>query len=265
LTDRKRYRLTLHREVLDREIYDTASPRADSGAWDIIRAFATSEMTLPEAEERLKKHLGERYNTCDWHPALDAVMDAEDDTSRAQEAIHHLASKSQLPRLVIKLPRRLEGHESSVSQIVDVEKELMSSVEELVKRKRIIGCPPTFEELVNPIEEREVGDSPYRFEGGDAEIVAEVWHEIAVARGEVIELDDSDSEDEGDDSDDAPSRQELIKLCEKLEKACFRYGGEDFSLELPRQLHKYRAQLLHEDLCSSTQTSLTNYFTPKYP
>jgi hypothetical protein len=115
----------------------------------------------------------------------------------------------------------LEGHESSVSQIVDVEKELMSSVEELVKRKRIIGCPPTFEELVNPIEEREVGDSPYRFEGGDAEIVAEVWHEIAVAWGEVIELDDSDLEDEGDDSDDVPSRQELIKLCEKLEKACF--------------------------------------------
>ena len=104
MTDRKRYRLTLHREVLDRKIYDTASPRADSGAWDIIRAFATSEMTLPEAEERLKKHLGERYNTRDWHPALDAVMDAEDNTSHTQEAIHRLASKSQLPQLVIKLP-----------------------------------------------------------------------------------------------------------------------------------------------------------------
>jgi hypothetical protein len=77
-----------HREVLDRKIYDTESPRADYGAWDIIRAFA-----------------GDRYNIQDWQPALDAVMNAEGDTSRAQEAVHHLASKSQLPRLVIKLPQ----------------------------------------------------------------------------------------------------------------------------------------------------------------
>ena len=141
----------------------------------------------------------------------------------------------------------------------------MSSVEELVKCKKIIGCPPTIEDLVNPIEECKVGDSPYRFEGGDAKIMAKVWYEMAVARGEVIELDDLDSEDEGDDIDAHPSRQEVIKLCEELEKACFRYGGEDFSLELPHQLHKYRAQLLCEDLHSSTQTTLTDYFTPKCP
>jgi hypothetical protein len=59
--------------------------------------------------------------------------------------------------------------------------------------KRIIGLSPTLEDLVDPIEEREVGDSPYTFEGGDAEIVAEVLHEMAVAQGEVIELDDSDN------------------------------------------------------------------------
>jgi hypothetical protein len=93
-----------HREVLDRKIYNTESPCADCGAWDIIRAFAISEMTLPNAEERLQKHLGDRYNIQDWQPALDAVMNAEGDTLRAQEAVHHLASKSQLPRLVIKLP-----------------------------------------------------------------------------------------------------------------------------------------------------------------
>ena len=36
---------------------------------------------------------------------------------------------------------------------------------------------------VDLVEEREIGDSPYRFEGGDAEIVAVVQHEMAVARG----------------------------------------------------------------------------------
>ena len=63
----------------------------------------------------------------------------------------------------------------------------MDSIDDLVKRKQIIGPPPTLDDLVDPIEECEVGDSPYRSEGGDAEIVAEVLHEMAVARGEIIE------------------------------------------------------------------------------
>ena len=214
-------------------------------------------MTLPDAEEHLKSHLGDRYNQQDWQPALDAVMNAEGDIPCAQEAIHHLASKSQFPRLKIKISRRLVKPESP-PQLVDAEKGLMDSIEELVKRKRIIGPPPTLEDLVNPIKEQEVGNSPYRFEGGDAEIVAEVRNEMAVARGEVIEV-DSDSEDEGDA---VPSRHEVMKLCEALEKTCIRYGGENFSLELPRQLRKYRAHLLHEDLRNSTQTSLIQYFTP---
>jgi len=45
----------------------------------------------------------------------------------------------------------------------------MDSIEELVKCKRITGPPPTLEDLVNPMKEQEVGDSPYRFEGGDAQ------------------------------------------------------------------------------------------------
>jgi hypothetical protein len=95
-----------------------------------------------------------------------------------------------------------------------------------------------------------IGDSPYRFEGGDAEIVAEVRYEMAVACGEIIELDDSDSEDEGDM--DGPSRHEVMELCERLEKVCFKFGSEKFSLELPRQLRKFRAQLLQEHLLNST-------------
>jgi hypothetical protein len=136
----------------------------------------------------------------------------------------------------------------------------MDSIEELVKHKRIIGPPPTLEDLVNPIEEQEVGDSPYRFEGGDAQIIAKVRHEMAAARGEVIKLNDSDSEDDGPDNSSL-SWHEVIELCKMLEKDCIRYGGENFSIELPHQLRKYRAHLLHEDLLSSTQTSLTEYFT----
>ena len=56
--------------------------------------------------------------------------------------------------------------------------------------------PSTLNDLVDLIEECEVGDSPYRFEGGNGEIVAEVLHEMAVTLDEIIDLDlDLDDED----------------------------------------------------------------------
>jgi hypothetical protein len=90
----------------------------------------------------------------------------------------------------------------------------------------------------------EIGDSPYRFEGGDAEIVAEVQCEMAIARCEIIEVDDSDN-DSDEDNDDKYHlhRQEVINLCTLLEKACINYGDLDSSLELSRHLCGYRAQL----------------------
>ncbi|KAF8228279.1 hypothetical protein L208DRAFT_1404091, partial [Tricholoma matsutake] len=162
-------------------------------------------------------------------------MNAEGDILQAQEALHKLASECQLPHLTIKLPRKSPPESAAIPQIIETEQELMESVKELVKHRQIIGSPPTLEDLVDPVEECEIGDSLYRFEGGDAEIVAVVQHEMAVARGDVIELEDSD--------DDAEDDVEVIKLCEVLEKACLSYGDADFSLELPHQLCKYRAKL----------------------
>ncbi|KAG2062604.1 hypothetical protein BDR04DRAFT_1123830 [Suillus decipiens] len=57
---------------------------------------------------------------------------------------------------------------------------------------------PTLEELLDPAEEREIGEGP-AFEGGDKAIADEVRHEIAVARSEIIEIDSDD-----DDSAAAP-------------------------------------------------------------
>jgi hypothetical protein len=223
-------------------------------------------MTLPAAEEQLKTHLGNQYNAQDWQPTLDAVMSAEGNVIQAQEALAQLSSITQLPRLMIRLPplAQVQSHPTSISdsQIIEAEKDLMNTVEELVKRKQIIGPPPTLEDLVDPIEERETGDSPYRFEGGDAEIVAEVQREMAIARGEIIELNDSDndSDEDNDDKYHLPCR-EVINLCALLEKVCINYGDLDSSLELPRHLRSYRAQLQRDDLLNCTQSSLDSYFT----
>ena len=118
----------------------------------------------------------------------------------------------------------------------------MDSIDDLVKRKWIIGPPPTLDDLVDPIEECEIGDSLYRFEGGDAKIVAEFLHEMAVTQSEIIELDDED-DDEDDEDKDFLACHKVINLCTLLKKACIRYGDLDSSLELLHHLCRYRAQL----------------------
>ncbi|KAF8227064.1 hypothetical protein L208DRAFT_1298399, partial [Tricholoma matsutake] len=45
-------------EIIDHNICDPLTPRADQDAWGILQTFASSEMTLPKAEECLKKQLG---------------------------------------------------------------------------------------------------------------------------------------------------------------------------------------------------------------
>jgi hypothetical protein len=111
------------------------------------------------------------------------------------------------------------------------------------------------------IEEHEIGDSPYRFEGGDAEIVAEVQCEMAITQGEIIELNDSDNDSDEDNDKYHLPHQEVINLCALLKKACINYGDLNSSLELPHYLHSYRAQLQHDDLLNCTQSSLHSYFT----
>jgi len=44
-------------------------------------------MSLPQAEERLKAYLGNKYVESEWREAFKTVMDAENDTMRALEAI----------------------------------------------------------------------------------------------------------------------------------------------------------------------------------
>ena len=133
----------------------------------------------------------------------------------------------------------------------------MDSVAELVKRKRIIGCPPSLEDLVNPAEEQEIGDSPYKFEGGDAEIVAEVRHEMAVERGEII-----DDKDESDDEDDAdvPSCQEVT--CAKWAAASHGRSEASPLLSLPPLFYSFP---LHLSFVIYIHVSFTSLLVRKLP
>ena len=82
-------------------------------------------MTLPQAKEKLLAHLGDCYKDTDWHPALKAIMDAEGDVTNAQDAVQSYATTCKQPKLIIKLPA------SHPCQVVDLENDLMESVEKL--------------------------------------------------------------------------------------------------------------------------------------
>ncbi|KAG2358416.1 hypothetical protein BDR07DRAFT_1379460 [Suillus spraguei] len=87
-------------------------------------------------------------------------------------------------------------------QLNTLEHELMKSIEELTTRRQIIGAPLTADEILDPQEEKNVGEVT-AYEDDDA-IVAEIQCRQAIRSGELVEV-ESDDEDE----DDPPKCEEL--------------------------------------------------------
>ncbi|KIJ40018.1 hypothetical protein M422DRAFT_257083 [Sphaerobolus stellatus SS14] len=243
------------------------SPLTDPKAWEIIEEFATSDMSLPQAEERLKVHLGSRYVEAEWRDAFKAVMDAEKDTLKALESIKRLTNKvikpSQPSNIGAVIPNTVWlplPAQAPPRHLVDLEKSLEESVIELKKRNRIIGTPLTLEEMLNPAEERVIGDACYRFEGGDSEIIAQVKHEMAVQRGDIIEIDSDGEEEEEEEDNEAESIMDVISMCESMERLCLRHGKPETSLELSRALRQFRIHLRKTEMAQLRQKTLYDFF-----
>jgi hypothetical protein len=227
-------------------------PHTDPAAWKIVRIFATTQLSLPNAEKDLQAHLGERYVDSDWRPALKAVMDAEGDMDMALNAIDTLAqAASRRTGLKIRIPACPRPN-----QLSSAEAELMQSINNLKARNRIFGKLPTIDEILDPAEERDMGESP-TYEGGDKAIADEVRREIAIANGKILDI-DSDSDD--DDVHESITRTDLLDLCQRLEVGCMQYGDPQFSLNLSSQLRIYRGSLRREELLTAKQTSLDQFF-----
>ena len=72
--------------------------------------------------------------------------------------------------------------------------------------------------------------------------------------------DESWEDNDDDKSTELILRKEIISLCERLEQACIQEADLTSSLELPRQLRKFRAQLQHlESGELSTSFSFATY------
>ena len=122
-------------------------------------------------------------------------------------------------------------------------------------------------DLLNPAEERVVGEDPYLFPGGDKEIV-----QCALGISEEKSPEKADGDTQNDEDDDEGEKDVLPELslkakmdiCAQLERFCTQYpearGVE--VLELQQNLRKLRGHLRHIEFTSQTQTAITSYFVP---
>ncbi|TFK31239.1 hypothetical protein BDQ12DRAFT_672021 [Crucibulum laeve] len=228
-------------------------------AWNILQEFATAdEMSLPQAEACLMDCLGTAYEDADWRPSLNAVMEAENDTAKALEAIEELAlvvnSTPSQEKLTIRIPARPQA---PVPQVTTLEGKLMACVSELRSWNQLHGEALSVNQLLDPEGEKEIGDSPYRFEGGDDKILAEAMHQLAVERGEFIEI-DSDSEDEEGSN---VLSAELRSLCQQLKGMCIRYsdGDPQAAMDLCKELCQFRGRLQASEFQKAKQVTLDSY------
>ncbi|KAG1735880.1 uncharacterized protein EDB91DRAFT_1083513 [Suillus paluster] len=111
----------------------------------------------------------------------------------------------------------------------------------------IFGKPPTIEELLDPVEEKEVGDD--EFLGGDKEIADAVQRQIAIENGDIIEV-DSDDEDGKEDENTTLDYTfaQVFMLGQQLKDACLQFGELGQSFDLSKWLQAFRASKSHTDI-----------------
>ncbi|KAG2359277.1 hypothetical protein BDR07DRAFT_1488389 [Suillus spraguei] len=176
--------------------------------------------------------------------------------AKAAETVEKLASVAcRRTGLTIKIPLLTKS-----PQLQTLEHKLMKSIEELTTRRRIIGTPLSVDEILDPQEEKNIGEvTVYVYEDDDA-IVAEIRRRQGIRSGELVEV-ESDDEDE----DDQPKVcvAELIPLCEKLEVACIARAGADSSLDLIHKLRAFRATPRREQLQNAKQATLDQLWNTK--
>ena len=118
----------------------TALPASDAchkAGEDIVWKFASTEMTLPQAENELSKLLGSDFVDDEWRPALKAVMDAEGNSVVAQECVNSLFSSvhhSSATEKATSNPPPIQF--ALTSQLQQYKKELLAAVETLASCKK---------------------------------------------------------------------------------------------------------------------------------
>ncbi|KAI0682728.1 hypothetical protein BC835DRAFT_1311403 [Cytidiella melzeri] len=197
---------------------------------------------------------------------VDEVFAAEDDTAAAVAAIESLRARNMStfpnqnipPQITTTVPASTPTFERPVlPQLQDIEADLSEAVEKLCSRRRIRGTALTLEEMLNPIEELQIGKEEFSFPGGDADIITEVQNTLNPP--EAIEVDDSDDDET---EDDKISVSAAIDVCKMMERLCIEHVGADGfdPLVLQGQVRRFRGHLHREITSRQKQTTLDAFF-----
>lgn len=132
----------------------------------------------------------------------------------------------------------------------------MDAVDHLVKRNRIRGENRlTLEDLLNPIEEREIGESQYEFRGGNGDIVQAVLKE---EEGDNDDNDDDAVDDEEEETEGKMSVHEMMRICEMMEQVCLLNAEAEgvSAVDLSTQLRRLRGHLRRQEMAAMKQPTL---------
>jgi len=103
--------------------------------------------------------------------------------------------------------------------------------------------------------------SLHAFGGGDVEIIRVVQQGIDLARGEIGEIEEIDSDDE-DPEAAPPPLKEMIIICRVIEENCMVVCTEG-ALEVVQSLRRYRGHLWRMSTEGAEQTTLDAFFSLK--
>ncbi|KAL5521948.1 PDC2 [Sanghuangporus sanghuang] len=229
------------------------SARKRVDAWEILRNYAHGLIeTVPMVEEQLRTCLGESYKSDDWMEAIGAILHTEDNVLTASELVENLRSAA-----LTQTNSSLVNTTPVISQLQHAEENLMASVDDLKRRRRIHGTAPTLDELLNPVEEqKDYGGETHLFQT-DKEIIAEVHRRFQEAS--VIEVDSESDNEMGSEVEDAstkPTLRDSQNLCTRLETLALEHAEMETALTLIRTLRKFRGELFKKEMSTSKQTTL---------
>ncbi|KAF8146815.1 hypothetical protein K438DRAFT_2091829 [Mycena galopus ATCC 62051] len=211
-------------------------------AWDIVLSFATTDMTLPQAESAIRSVLGTGF-------ALNAVMDAENDSVGAELAVRALLpdfGSTSLPSRIARDPHLREA-----------EQNFAETLKKMRKERCLRGDEPTLDDLLDPVLEREDLDSQFlRFSDGKEGVTEILEHMKAGQEDDEAE----DEEPEEPEQEDVFSKKEALVAAEYLEKVLRARPDFEMSMPLGSQLRQFRAAMKQEMEVTKVQTTIGSFF-----
>jgi hypothetical protein len=202
---------------------------AVSAAWRAMQNFATTMvMNLPQAEAAVASCLGDHPCPSEIQIALNIINDNEDNKNITEvlKKVHELERTSNGHPPASVTPPAPSTSTTAVTtkatrshaindETKAIEADLLDCIENLKSNQRIIRSALTLEEMLNPIAEREIGESAYRFEGDDEHILEQIADLVKEkemeANREEMEVDSN--EDDEDLSPDSMPLKEMAELC----------------------------------------------------